>query len=1552
MGGTSCQRVGVCLCGRTLETSIPGSKRVSTVAQVPRSRIASEGLDAPVTVWSVRKHVFSRWGEVTMKMEATASESRHQSGWMGMMAILTGLAVLLALSTALVSTAECSEYSPRGGHSGGGHGGINWGGVVGGVLNTIPLVIPHRPPTTPGSIHIGPGGAGGSSGSSGPGEDWNPKEGWEDIGFDGQRKTPQKNRSPSRQSESQRSAQSAKMPSVVPVDDSHPENDGSIDARRFFMQVVLVMDDGLADFVWRDHKAALKLYQSTLNDLLKLPYKAGQIKAYLNLGNVYYLTGNFQEAVQNYKQALELDEAGGYKNKASLLGNIGCAAWASGEYESAEELFGEALAAYESVGDVTGQSNTLINVGVLQQNRGDLDTAIEMFRSAGRVAPTNVGGAIHAKRHIGQIYRMQGRFALSETAYLEALEISERIKNLKLQAAILSDLGSLYTEWGRVQRQPNKYWAAIESIALAIEISQRIGLPDLYLKKTIGDLYLEMGDDRHAESYLIAAGFNSSLGRLFLVRNDNDTAKAHFDQLLRSAQRNKRTEDLLAANTGLGLAYESSGDFAKAEKYYLEAMEAAEEIREGKLLSERWNFFAVPINGFLPSEPAKGVTRVRIKNGKKHGKIDQTIYPSEVTKARKFTDHIALKADLSHLNVSNELKNREDNLLARRASLLKARSLITRAQDPKLYDEKTKEINEVETKIKEIVDTLWQRYPEYASARHPKPVELNQAALEPDEYVIVFDVLGEAVSAKLLRGTTVERIALAKLNRWELQEQVDRLRKPLDNHQQVDPSKLQVYDVRLAKLLYDELLSEVLKEVPHGTSITIVPDESLGTVPFEALVVRGDASWQKEGRYPFPKGITYLGDLYPVNYHQSVTGLTLSRTLRRPSGAQDRLLVMADPTFDTSDPRLKGIAGTSGVQQQRSAASVAVPETSGTGDSAGTLSAPGERTMAPIAGQIRRKVAGGRDRQTPARVAARESSKQPGVEQARSTAEKGGSAEYVFTWPRLELTGGLGRAIKQMYPNKTDLYLGREADKSVLLNTPLQRYNAIVFGTHGYFGQDIPGVMEPVLVLSMVPDGEKGYLSMSEVMGLDLNADFVALTACKTGLGEYLVGEGVLSMGRAFQYAGAKSVLMSLWTVPEEASVALVESFMRNLKEGRSKADALAMARAEVRKLKKHYSHPFYWASFVLVGDAVPTTHSSAPARITKGVRGKKEHSSQDAFNMLEKGKQLQLKARSGRDYERAREQMEQALRLFERENSRKGTGYALIALADLHSNMGQYARASDYLTRYVRQAGNGESLRSQAQAHIKLGEVFRALNQYDKAAEQLIKALGLFEMVGDVGSEVDVLNRLGEVHSPTGRPSEAIGYLEKALTLTRNQGDLTGEARTLRNLASVNAGSNQYQKAIDLYQESLTAYQKMGQERDIASLEGEIEALQGLASAFRSQARYDLAIEHYNKALDLAKKAEFPETKSKKSRHLLNAYTGLGKAYEELGDLKKAEQYYSTGLKEAESDSRNAKKFTRGSLTPDRSGGLDPSEARKGLDRIKAKTEKKKAKTAAVPRR
>lgn len=122
---------------------------------------------------------------------------------------------------------------------------------------------------------------------------------------------------------------------------------------------------------------------------------------------------------------------------------------------------------------------------------------------------------------------------------------------------------------------------------------------------------------------------------------------------------------------------------------------------------------------------------------------------------------------------------------------------------------------------------------------------------------------------------------------------------------------------------------------------------------------------------------------------------------------------------------------------------------------------------------------------------------------------------------------------------------------------------------------------------------EDNILFAYEIPALELNAELVVLSACETGYGKYQYGEGVISMGRGFMYAGVPSVINSLWAVNDQASVIIIQHFYQNLQAGMSKDEALRQAKLSyLAQSSNAAAHPFCWAPFVLQGNPNPLSRA------------------------------------------------------------------------------------------------------------------------------------------------------------------------------------------------------------------------------------------------------------------------------------------------------------------------------------------------------------------------
>ena len=269
---------------------------------------------------------------------------------------------------------------------------------------------------------------------------------------------------------------------------------------------------------------------------------------------------------------------------------------------------------------------------------------------------------------------------------------------------------------------------------------------------------------------------------------------------------------------------------------------------------------------------------------------------------------------------------------------------------------------------------------------------------------------------------------------------------------------------------------------------------------------------------------SFLATSHSIVYAQSASVLTWSRKFKRvPAGKP--LFALADPIFSVSDPRF--IASASDPQR-------ATPEATSQDDL--PVSQP---QLLPAAGNTFHRLP---ETQTEVKTLA---------------------------------------SILGVEPRPPDVLIGPYATKAALLKADLAAYRYLHFATHAAALGDPGRVNEPFLVLNQVnnPPGNNGLLTMSEIMDLKLNSDLVVLGACDTGAGDVLEGDGVASLASAFQFAGAESVVLSLWELPSDATLPFMRAFYQSLKQGRNKDEALQAGRDAMRSL---YPDPYYWAVFAL----------------------------------------------------------------------------------------------------------------------------------------------------------------------------------------------------------------------------------------------------------------------------------------------------------------------------------------------------------------------------------
>ena len=890
--------------------------------------------------------------------------------------------------------------------------------------------------------------------------------------------------------------------------------------------------------------------------LEKQPDPVIQAAALTNIGRSYRLMEQFQTALGYFDQAMVLrKKAGDLVGESIELNNIGSVYIAWGEYRKAEGYLKQSLEISQRVGNISGLASNLGNLATININLGDFEkTLIYTTQSYQLLVKINdQNRQISSLAQIGNIYLRLGKNDEAIEFYQKGLQLATKIGNQQQQVLLLQDLAG-------VPSTPDA--TALQYLNQSLEISRSLKsqADEAAALMKLGQFYLEQNQTLEALTYLTRAsqlfevirnngqmgGVWRGFGKAFLQQKNYAQAEEQFQKALAQAEQGGNRiasinliNDLAATRIYLGHYDQARADLERAIKMI-------EQIRATVLdQSFRQSFFSTTQSIF------ENYIRLLMELHRKDpsaGYDREAFQKNEARRARSLLELLMAPGEGLPNENSNGLLSQEKSLIER--ILAKEQNLAKSLTESPQSDRIIRIQEEIATLYDDFRQTqaeIRKRNPHYAALTQPRPLSVEQVQQQclDDNTLLLEYSLGEPKShlwvisktgcqVVQLAGKTEIEIKAAALYQNLKINPLKRLFPTLDRPAQATVTEGNGSDKALDQLAREvsRLILGPLKGKIGTKRLLIVADGALHYLPFSAL--------------PDPdqsKNVPLLVN-HEIVCIPSATTLGLIREEKtRHQSAPGLMALFADPVFELSDPRIKTARGQSPEAEDPKLASQQAQVTPPQSDT------PLERAN---------------------------------ITKVSSDAI-GPSQILRLPSTRTEAVNIL-RLVKE--PKQVLARFDFEANREALFSPELGQFRYLHLATHGYFDPTRPE--RSGLILSLVgPDGkpQDGYVRTADIYKLNLGAELVVLSACETGLGENIQGEGLVGLTRGFMYAGAERVLVSLWSVNDRATAELMTRFYQKiLKQRMSPPAALRAAQLEMYRSSK-YRLPFYWAAFALQGE-------------------------------------------------------------------------------------------------------------------------------------------------------------------------------------------------------------------------------------------------------------------------------------------------------------------------------------------------------------------------------
>jgi CHAT domain-containing protein/Tfp pilus assembly protein PilF len=930
----------------------------------------------------------------------------------------------------------------------------------------------------------------------------------------------------------------------------------------------------------RRFEEALRLWQA-LDDRLM----AAHTLYYLS--STYRMLGQQQQALMRLGQARQLlRDIGERREEAPTLTNLGIVHAELGEPRKSFEYYDQALWQWRSIKDVYGEARTLMNLGATYTTLGEARKALENYGQALSVWQKlgNHRQAVDTFIFIGRAYDILGEWQKSLENYDQALSLYRAMADRRGEATALNNIGIAHGKLGEAHKELEYYNRALElwrtmgdrreeantltnigsaeaslndpknamthysrALQLWREVGDRRG--EAITLQNIAELQASSAEPRKALEYydlalplLRTAGDRwkeahalSGLGYLHVQLGETQQAMEYSTQALTLFRSVGDRSGEAQALYGMARAERDRGALNEARRQIESAISLIESVRadvgsrqlRASYLASAQKYYELNIDLLMRldrARPGEGFDALAVQT-------------SERARARGLLETLTESGARIREGADAALLEREgalsQQLNAKAASLLQ---LTSRPHKPEQAEALKLEISQLETEYEQAQSAIRRASPHYAAITQPRPLTLDEIRrqLDPDTLLLEYS-LGEERSF-------LWAITTNSLTSYELPKQ-----------EQINQAAREVYDLLTARGLRkrgetlpqqreriagaDAQLPEAAERLSRmilapaasqfgKSKLIIVADGALQYVPFGML----PAPENPQSAIRNPQSLTPLVVNHEIVSLPSASTLAIQRQeLAGRQPAPKMLAVIADPVFSGDDERSKR----------------------------------GPSRAKPLAGQTT----------AAARI----------IEHEEENAVTFGR----FSIPRLPFTRQEAERILAVSPGAANLKaLDFKANRATATSAELGQYRYIHFATHGLLDSERPGLS--ALALSLVDEQGKrqdGFLRAHDIYNLNLPAELVVLSACQTGLGKEIKGEGLVGLTRGFMYAGAARVVVSLWNVNDKATSELMAKFYQKmLKEGQRPAAALRSAQVEMWR-SSQWKAPYYWAAFVLQGE-------------------------------------------------------------------------------------------------------------------------------------------------------------------------------------------------------------------------------------------------------------------------------------------------------------------------------------------------------------------------------